>query len=54
MTSKQKRQFNDCKAEVITLESQSIIVTSIAGERDDWQQEQQGTNGGLISDEKSL
>lgn len=52
MTSKLKGQFKDCLAEIITIETQSVIVTSITGERDPFPDEQQG--GGLISDTKSL
>ena len=50
MTKNKKLTFTDCKAELIRLESQSVIVTSgITGGKDDWSNEQ--GNNGLIDNE---
>lgn len=52
MTEKNKKvTFTDCKTEVIRLESQSVIVTSVGimGGKDDWSNEQ--GNNGLIDNE---
>ena len=53
MTSKLKSQFNDCLAEIITIDTESVIVTSFTGERDPFTDDGQGENG-IISDTKSL
>lgn len=51
MTEKNKKvTFTDCKTELIRLESQSVIVTSVGimGGKDDWSNEQ---GNGLIDNE---